>query len=299
MGDPGFSFYADNFLGGTILFTDDQVGKYMRALCAQKLCGHLTFEQLNVFAKNDPMIIAKFTTDENGLYYNVRLQKEIDKRSKYSDSQSEKANKRWGKDNAPASTGAVPGDMPGHIPGDIPGQCQGICRGNARAIGTDSLSDIVICSEKEKEKEEVQGKEKKETAPTLFCKRDGEKVPAERHGSYVLLTPVEYQRMVENWGEWFTEQAISEYDRLYPNRPAIKKHTDHNRAIRDYVNRGYICEGKTPHPQTSKAPTRQTDPTEIGTPEERAAALKNPYMNKRDGEPQSVAEILTGISGRP
>jgi hypothetical protein len=138
---------------------------------------------------------------------------------------------------------------------------------------------------------------------TRFCRRDGKKVPAERHGSSVLLTREEYWRMVFDWGQKFTTEAIAEYDGRYPNSPAIRKHTDHNRGIRDYVNRGYICAGKTPRPQTTTSPKQRPDPTEIGTPEERAEALKNPFAvkraGKRGGDPQSVGEILTEMTGGP
>lgn len=227
MGDPGVTFFADNFLGGTLFFTDDQVGKYIRALCAQKIEGHLTFDQLNTFAKDDQKVIAKFKVDENGLYYNVRMDNEIKKRNKFSNSQSKKANKRWEND-----TGAVPGDMPGHS------------RGNAhlKAYALDDTEiDIDI-----KTRKKTSNKSRKCASSTLHCERNKKWVPAERHGTYVVLTQGEYQRMIDDWGKKYADSAINEYDMRFPNSKAIKNHTDHNRAIRDYVNRGYLCQGKVP-----------------------------------------------------
>ena len=39
--DPAFLFYPSDFLTGTMFMTDEQVGKYIRLLCAQHQKGHL------------------------------------------------------------------------------------------------------------------------------------------------------------------------------------------------------------------------------------------------------------------
>ena len=134
-----------------------------------------------------------------------------------------------------------------------------------------------------------------------FCKREGKKTPARRFGTYVFLTDVEYQRMVNDWGKSFADAAIAEYDQRYPNSPAIRKHTDHNRAIRDYVGRKFICAEKIPHPVTrKKTPQPQTE-EDLGTPEERAALVKqNLPSHLRDGTGmQPVVEILAGMAAGP
>jgi hypothetical protein len=100
MSDPGFNFFADNFMGATYLWTDAEVGQYMRALCLQKLNGHLSFDDLNTVVKGNQKILNKFCKDEKGLYFNVRLQKEIEKRSHHSQLQSDRASKRWENNNA-------------------------------------------------------------------------------------------------------------------------------------------------------------------------------------------------------
>ena len=108
-------------------------------------------------------------------------------------------------------------------------------------------------------------------SPTLFCKREGKKIPCKKFGSYVLLTESEQSRMMQDWGESFTKEAIKQYDTKYPNSPAIKKHTDHNRGIRDYVTRGYICQGKTPNPKKKETPKIETHKEDLPTPEDIAA----------------------------
>lgn len=273
MGDPGFTFFADNFMGGTMLFTFEQRGRYISALCAQKLNGHLTFDQLNTFANNDPMIIKKFKQDENGLYYNVRLQKEVDKRSKFSDSQSDKANKRWGKDNTPASTGAVPGDMPENIPGHMPGQCPP--EGNARAIETET--DIGFETEKKKG---MQGEEKRKPGsnipPTIeevaeYCLSRGNGIDAKKfcdHYEARDWKPKGYTSRMKNW------QA----------------------AVRTWEPDGFKPISKPV--QIRGKPT----PEELGTPEEREELVNNPFRanNIRNGKGmQPIGKILSDMDGGP
>lgn len=95
MKDPAFNFYSDNFLSGTMFFTDEQVGKYIRLLCAQHQTGHLEEKHMIFICKgHDDDIWKKFKQDEQGLYYNERLEIEILKRKNYSLSRS---NNRIGK----------------------------------------------------------------------------------------------------------------------------------------------------------------------------------------------------------
>lgn len=85
--DPAFLFYSSDFLTGTALMSDDQVGKYIKLLCYQHQKGHLTErDMLKICSTHDEDIFSKFEKDENGLYYNVRLQQEIEKRKAYSES---------------------------------------------------------------------------------------------------------------------------------------------------------------------------------------------------------------------
>jgi hypothetical protein len=87
MKDPAFLFYPEAFITGTLLMTDEQVGKYIRLLCLQHQQGHMPEEDMiNICKSYDKRIFSKFTLDEDGLYFNERLQKEIDKRKAYAES---------------------------------------------------------------------------------------------------------------------------------------------------------------------------------------------------------------------
>lgn len=85
--DPAILFYSSDFLTGTRFMTFEQIGKYITLLCLQHQQGHLSYDDiLQICGTHDDKIIKKFTADENGFYYNERLDKEIDKRKAYSES---------------------------------------------------------------------------------------------------------------------------------------------------------------------------------------------------------------------
>jgi uncharacterized protein YdaU (DUF1376 family) len=94
--DPAMLFYTGDFLVGTMLMTNEEVGKYIRLLCiAHSKGGYLTKQDMfKICNEDDVDVLSKFLVDEEGVYYNVRLLSEITKRRKYSDSRS---NNRKGK----------------------------------------------------------------------------------------------------------------------------------------------------------------------------------------------------------
>ncbi len=58
----------------------------MRALCAQHQHGHMTEKQLMSIIKNDPDVRSKFQRDNDDLFFNERMDTEIEKRNKYTES---------------------------------------------------------------------------------------------------------------------------------------------------------------------------------------------------------------------
>lgn len=93
--DPAFLFYTGDFLSGTMFFSNEQLGVYLRLLMAQHQHGHLSQKQMNIICNScDNEVMEKFVKDENGNYYNERLELEINKRKSYAESRS---NNRKGK----------------------------------------------------------------------------------------------------------------------------------------------------------------------------------------------------------
>ena len=88
--DPAFLFYSSDFLTGTMFMSDTQIGKYIKILCTQHQKGHLSEkDMLKICKRYDKDIFEKFVKDEDGKYYNIRLEKEITKRREYSKSRSD------------------------------------------------------------------------------------------------------------------------------------------------------------------------------------------------------------------
>jgi uncharacterized protein YdaU (DUF1376 family) len=86
---PAFLFYTNDFTSGTMFFTDEQVGIYIRLLCAMHQHSRLNEKQvLHICKTLDKDILAKFKIDAAGLYYNERLEEEIQKRNSFSQSRS-------------------------------------------------------------------------------------------------------------------------------------------------------------------------------------------------------------------
>lgn len=85
--DPAFLFYPNDWLGGTIGMTFEEKGAYMELLMMQFNRGHMTEHMIGqVVGQNWNTLKSKFIQDENGLWYNVRLEEEKNKRQAYTES---------------------------------------------------------------------------------------------------------------------------------------------------------------------------------------------------------------------
>lgn len=85
--DPAVLFYTSDFLTGTAYFTDAERGQYIRLLCEQHQNGHIPENHMVsvCFSLGSP-VVKKFIQDENGLYFNERMELEILKRIKFTES---------------------------------------------------------------------------------------------------------------------------------------------------------------------------------------------------------------------
>lgn len=87
--DPAVLFYTSDFLTGTAFFTMEQRGQYITLLCEQHQNGHIPLNHMiSVCLSDDSPVINKFAKDEDGLYYNNRMDEEKEKRSSYCKSRS-------------------------------------------------------------------------------------------------------------------------------------------------------------------------------------------------------------------
>jgi hypothetical protein len=85
--DPAVLFYTGDFLVGTMKMNYAQKGKYIQLLCLQHQDGHLSEDDmLSVCGDYDEKIFSKFIKDDNGRYYNERMEVESVKRRRFVES---------------------------------------------------------------------------------------------------------------------------------------------------------------------------------------------------------------------
>jgi len=115
--DPAILFYTSDFLSGTAFFTDEQRGQYIKLLCEQHQNGHIPESHLLSCVKSyDSPVFKKFKKDSNGLYYQERMEKEIQKRLSYSES---RRNNRFSKNKEIDMSNHMSEDMSNHMSGHM------------------------------------------------------------------------------------------------------------------------------------------------------------------------------------
>lgn len=115
--DPAFLFYPNDWLGGTLGMTLEQKGAYIELLMLQFNRGHMTKDMIaHVLGQEGGRIFGqienKFQVDENGNYYNARLEEEQTKRKLFVASRK---NNKEGKNQYTKKEGHMRGQMTSHM----------------------------------------------------------------------------------------------------------------------------------------------------------------------------------------
>jgi hypothetical protein len=85
--DPAFLFYPNDYIGGTMGMTFEEKGAYIEILMLQFNRGHMTSHMIGqLVGQLWESIKCKFVQDEQGLWYNIRLDLEKDKRMSFTQS---------------------------------------------------------------------------------------------------------------------------------------------------------------------------------------------------------------------
>lgn len=86
--DPAFLFYSADFMMGAMTLSMEQRGQYITLLSIMHQKGRLTKEEVEFVIGGNPSIslTKKFKIDEQGNWYNERLEAEIAKRSEFTKS---------------------------------------------------------------------------------------------------------------------------------------------------------------------------------------------------------------------
>lgn len=94
--DPAVLFYTADFLVGTETFTFADKGRYIHLLCVQHQTGHMSTEYvLKITDSPSSPVWGKFIKDQDGLWFNERMDEEKEKRVNYSNSRRENVSKRY------------------------------------------------------------------------------------------------------------------------------------------------------------------------------------------------------------
>jgi len=91
---PYVKFYSESFMTGVSGLTNEECGMYIKLLCLQHQSGHLDERTICLTCgiksvSEIPYVMKKFEQDEDGLYFNSRMEVEIQKAEKYVESRIE------------------------------------------------------------------------------------------------------------------------------------------------------------------------------------------------------------------
>jgi uncharacterized phage protein (TIGR02220 family) len=87
MKDPAFLFYSQDFIVGTLTMTFEDKGKYITILSLMHQQGRLDEKTISLLVGSiSDTLRNKFSIDENGFWFNDRLEQEIEKRTKFIES---------------------------------------------------------------------------------------------------------------------------------------------------------------------------------------------------------------------
>lgn len=92
--DPAFLFYSQDFFLGSATMSFEDKGKYIHILCLMHQQGRLDEETIRFSVGNVSVKLkSKFKIDENGFWYNKRLEDETKKRNNFTKSRRDNGSK--------------------------------------------------------------------------------------------------------------------------------------------------------------------------------------------------------------
>ena len=198
--DPAFLFYSGDFLNGIIDMTMEERGQYITLLCLQHQKGHLSEKTIRfILGSVSVSVLNKFQQDNEGLYFNKRLESEISKRANYVESRRENGKK-----------------------GGRPKKPYGLAQQNH--MGNENENE-----NKDKKEGEIKDKD------TTSRARKNSNSKKHLYGEYqhVMLTDPQYAKLVKDESESRTKAAIKFLDEYIQEKGYKSK--DHNLTLRKWV----------------------------------------------------------------
>lgn len=204
--DPAILWYPNDWLGGTIGMTLEQKGAYMELLMAQFNRGHMTSHMIGqLVGQHWDIIKDKFIQDEDGLWYNKRLDDEKTKRKLYVES---RVNNKKGVNQHTKSVRSYDHEVTCHMENEN--------------INEDDNINIA------------------ETTDIDKTSRAG-KEPKHKHGEYgwVLLSDSEYQKLIKDHGEQTALHYITVVDESAQQTGNKNKWKDWNLTVRKAIKNSW------------------------------------------------------------
>lgn len=160
MKDPAFLFYPNDWIGGTMGMTFEQKGAYMELLMLQFNRGHMTKHMIgHVLGQNSDYLWEsvkdKFEIDDEGQFFNPRLDIEINKRKAYSESRRNNITGKNQYKKHPEIAQQQQEHMSGHMTSHMENENDNII---LSSLEKDIDKEKGIQGEKEKEKEKEEEK---------------------------------------------------------------------------------------------------------------------------------------------
>lgn len=218
--DPAFLFYYQDFLVGTQLMSAEEVGLYIRILCHLADKGKLSEKHMknicNGYEFTDSLK-EKLSTDENGFYFNKRLQEEVEKRRNYTESRRLNRLNEKGKNKKTYET---------HM--------KNICVSYVPHMENENVIEDI--DTKNKEPSFISNNDTQNKVNNKFI------IIKKRYAENVLMSEPEYKQLVDKFGKFYTEKAILILDNYKGSNG--KKYKSDYRAILSWV----MDEVKKRHP---------------------------------------------------
>lgn len=94
--DPAVLFYTSDFLSGVMGLTMTERGQYITLLCLQHQKGHLTEKDIELAVGSASAdVMAKFISDDEGKYFNKRMEEEAEIRRRFTESRRKSSLSRF------------------------------------------------------------------------------------------------------------------------------------------------------------------------------------------------------------
>lgn len=222
--DPAFLFYPNDYIGGTMGMTFEEKGAYMELLMMQFNRGHMTTHMIGqTVGQLWDTIKVKFSEDNQGLWYNERLENEQNKRKTFTES---RRNNVSGKNQHSKKKNKKVGHTTSHMLGHMEDENE-----NRNEVKKENVNEIIFPFDSEEFKKwwnfwkEYKSKEHKFKYKTDISEQAALKKLSElSSGNEDIALKIIEQSMAEGWKGFFElQQQTKKYNSDPGTRAAMRE----------------------------------------------------------------------------